>query len=697
MAELNYTLTDDGIQYATAEGITIRIKGEKPSWVKVSMVRHAENGAAEIVGTLAGPMDAEWFRNKLLDSARERFGDVNGLGQDLNMISAVLDDHLKERRAAAAEHDQETNVPELIGSPYRVVNGGFVRIKPTQAGEMPELLTNFVARATEELVLDDGADRQRHYRLTGQAGDVTLPTIDVSASEFGKMNWVGEKWGMKARIYAGPLVRDHVRSAIEHMSADAPVRLTYQHTGWRVLDDGQRVYLSGTGAVDREGVEVELDRELSRYRLPADATAEEVRTGILNGLEFLRVAPLRVTVPLLGSMYLAPLSEVLTPDFVPWLHGRTGSLKSTLAALALNHYGDFTEDSLPLSFESTANSLERWMFLCKDAPVVVDDWRPPVSRGDASEMDRKGQRLLRAVGNRQGRGRMNSDSTLRQTYAPRGLVIATAEMIPEGPAFESAVQRALTIQLSREQVDVDRLSRLQARRKTLSAAMLGYIRHTKQHEPNVTSTYEGMRARFGEAFPGSHLRLPAALAALGTGLWAFLEFAEHAGVLDEASATAQLQRGVNALIEAGKAHVEATKGADPASKFLQLLGTLVAGRNVHFRDKQTGDVPGGDIETADSLGWKSGFSGLEPVGKFVGWVDEQFFYLDKDAAYAAVQEFANRGDIPFGIKPRQLWEGLAKAGRSVADEGRHDTQVRIAGKRPRVVQIPRVHVEGREA
>jgi hypothetical protein len=77
-------------------------------------------------------------------------------------------------------------------------------------------------------------------------------------------------------------------------------------------------------------------------------------------------------------------------------------------------------------------------------------------------------------------------------------------------------------------------------------------------------------------------------------------------------------------------------------------------------------------------------------------VDEQFFYLDKDAAYAAVQEFANRGDIPFGIKPRQLWEGLAKAGRSVADEGRHDTQVRIAGKRPRVVQIPRVHVEGRE-
>ena len=60
--------------------------------------------------------------------------------------------------------------------------------------------------------------------------------------------------------------------------------------------------------------------------------------------------------------------------------GPTGSLKSTLAALILNHFGDFTE--------------------LKDTPTVVDDWRPAISRGDEAEMAKKVQRLLRGVGNR---------------------------------------------------------------------------------------------------------------------------------------------------------------------------------------------------------------------------------------------------------------------------------------------------------
>jgi hypothetical protein len=123
------------------------------------------------------------------------------------------------------------------------------------------------------------------------------------------------------------------------------------------------------------------------------------------------------------------------------------------------------------------------------------------------------------------------------------------------------------------------------------------------------------------------------------------------------------------------------------------------GRGVHFRDRTTGGKPGGDDSDEDvygPLGWEPAYIGQQPRNgsKFVGWVDDQFFYLDKDAAYAAVQEYAKRGDIPFGIKPRQLWEGLAKSGKSVANAGRVDSQVRVVGKRRWVVQIPRVFVEG---
>lgn len=45
---------------------------------------------------------------------------------------------------------------------------------------------------------------------------------------------------------------------------------------------------------------------------------------------------------------------------------------------------------------------------------------------------------------------MNSDSSLRDSYPPRGVVIATAEALPEGPAFESAISRSLTLRLDRE-------------------------------------------------------------------------------------------------------------------------------------------------------------------------------------------------------------------------------------------------------
>ncbi len=42
-----------------------------------------------------------------------------------------------------------------------------------------------------------------------------------------------------------------------------------------------------------------------------------------------------------------------------WIAGRTGSYKSEYAALALAHFGDFTRLTLPMTFETTGNGLER--------------------------------------------------------------------------------------------------------------------------------------------------------------------------------------------------------------------------------------------------------------------------------------------------------------------------------------------------
>jgi hypothetical protein len=578
-----------------------------------------------------------------------------------------------------------------------------VRFKNTREGEIPQRLTNFTARVAEEVVRDDGAEVRRIYRLEGEAGGKCLPKVEVPATQFSSMNWVSDKWGLSARITAGQSAKDFTREAIELLSADAASRHLYAHTGWRKLPGGERVYLHAGGAIDatEAPVEVELESGLEPYTLPAEVLSTPgLAQAVRMSLRFLELAPERITAPLLGAAYLAPLSEFVVPDFALWAWGPTGSFKSTIAALALSHFGSFSETTLPGSFESTANAQERLLFLLKDTVAVVDDWRPAVSRGDASEMDRKAQRLLRAVGNRQGRGRMTSDTALRRSYSPRGMVIATAEALPEGPAFESAAARSLSVNVSREEIDLERLSELQRSRDALSHAMAGYIRWIAARYEKLSqkmSAYRGgLRDRLRGELAGSHPRTPDAAAALITALTALEAHARSVGALDQRTGREFLAKASAGVMEAARAHTEATHGGDPATRFIEILRSLFEAGRVYVKHKETGKQP----LDWDSLGWEEADETSGELysprrgADFVGWAGEVHLYLDREAAYAAVAGFAARGGIPFGIKPRALWGALKRAGVSLSDEGRTDTTARIEGKSHRVVQIPREAVFG---
>jgi len=689
---LVYELRSDGVLYTLHGGLKVKVQRKGRSRVRVSLGR-----GNTIIPPETGDLGTGTFRSKFLGIARERFGDVNGLGERLGLVAVAFEEHSKEREQAATESDKETNMPELVGTPYRVVNGGLVRLKNTREGEIPQRLTNFTAQINEEVIRDDGAEVRRIYRLKGETPQRNLPEVEIPATQFSAMNWIPDKWGLSARITAGQGAKDYTREAIELLSVEATSRHLYAHTGWRKLPGGERVYLHTGGAIGAEGVEVELEPGLDLYRLPGEAaSAPEIADAVRVSLSFMELAPERITAPLLAAVYLAPLSEIIVPDFALWAWGATGSFKSTIAALALSHFGSFSETTLPLSFESTANAQERLLFLLKDTVAVVDDWRPAVSRGDASEMDRKAQRLLRAVGNRQGRGRMTSDTTLRRSYSPRGVVVVTAEALPEGPAFESAAARSFSVHVSREDVNLVRLSELQRSTGALSHAMAGYIRwiaaqyeRISQKMPDYRS---GLRDKLRGELAGCHPRTPDAAAALITGLTALEAYARSMGALDEKSGKEFLSGAGAGVIAAAKAHAETTQGGDPATRFIEILRSLFGAGRVYAKDKETGKEP----QDYDDLGWEQYETRndewvVQPrrTADFVGWADGTYLYLDKEAAYAAVSGFAQRGSIPFGIKPRTLWSALKSTGLSLADEGRTDTLARVQGKPKRVVQVQR--------
>lgn len=437
-------------------------------------------------------------------------------------------------------------------------------------------------------------------------------------------------------------------------------------------------------------VDVRLEPGLENYALSEPGSEEELREAVRWSWDFVALGPERITGPLLGAAYAAPLSEVMVPDFTLWVWGGTGSYKSTLAAVLLSHFGDFTETNLPLSFASTSNALERSMFLAKDVLVVVDDWRPGVTRADSDDMDRKAQNLLRAVGNRQGRGRMTSDIRLRESYPPRGVVAVTAEALPEGPNFESADSRAISINVSREDIDVGKLTELQRHKGMLTYSMTGYIRWLAACYDQLASDLPRKRDTFRDnqvrtRLTEGHPRTPRNTATLIVALRQFEDFTVDIGAMDKAAAREAYERARNGVLDAAEAHTNATRGGDPATRFIEILRSLFESGEIYVEPKAH-PLDDWVVEEAQD---RSFFGpGEAKHGNFVGWADETYLYLEKEAAFAAVSGFASRGGIPFGIKQKALWNALARSGMSLTEGNRSDTTASIKGKTKRVVQIP---------
>jgi hypothetical protein len=284
--------------------------------------------------------------------------------------------------------------------------------------------------------------------------------------------------------------KDHLRVAIQKLSPNTRDRRVFTHTGWRKIGS-QWIYLSGNTAGTNE-FEVDLGPELSLYKLPL--VANDPIGAMKLSLKILDLAPLRITAPLFAACYRAPLCGAYPQDLSIWIEGRTGSMKSTLAALNLNHFGEFNRVTLPGNWESTANHLERRAFLLKDSLFVIDEYVP--TGLNRREIETKASRILRGQGNLSGRNRLKSDLTERPAFYPRGIIISTGEDHPPG---QSVLARTIVIELSRDDIDIDLLTTLQQQAGRFVDAMAGYVSWLAPQMDNMPQllkeTFLGTRAK----------------------------------------------------------------------------------------------------------------------------------------------------------------------------------------------------------
>ncbi len=503
-------------------------------------------------------------------------------------------------------------------------------------------LCNFAARIVSDVEVDDGQETTRHMSIEGTLQDGRpLPPITILSTDYDSLSWIMGNWGARPIIEPGRGVKEKLRHAIQTLSVQGmESKRVYSHSGWRVIDK-KHVYLHGGGAIGADDIEVELPGALAEYVLPDDDAVSCV-DGMRASIELLDIAPMRVTAPIWATIYLGPLVEILQPAFTVWFQGPSGSKKSTETGLFLNHFGPtWHEKHMPADWISTANYLEMLSFHAKDLPLVIDDCKPGENAAEEKETQGKVARLLRAQGNRSGRGRMTQQRKAATTYEPRGVLLATAEL---GAIGRSAVARQLTVDIKQNDMNVERLTIAQGKRKIYGYAMRGFIEYIAQNWDTVKDRLETRMLEMRRGGDTSqHGRLPDAIACLYSAFDLAMTWAVSISAIAQDDATRRSAECLAVLQDIAERQNELINRENPAQKFMTTLVTMLAQKKVQIVGKG-GPGMGGEF------------------GEVIGWWDGIEVCLLPTAAYRAVAKYVSESGGHFPGNTSTLGRDLNDAG-----------------------------------
>ena len=512
----------------------------------------------------------------------------------------------------------------------------------------PQKISDFVAIPQENIVKEFETSTERFVEVLGYtaSGDF-LPPIMLEVGQYEAMNWIAQKWGLSVTVEL-PRQKNlaHIWRVSQELGREfAKDTIIYTHMGWRRIGD-RWCYLHSGGVIGDEVAQVELARDVVGYTLPdhTDSYQEAVKASLCMK----DVAPSEISVPLLALVYLSPLNEFFRqagcePAFVTMLTGPTGTMKSTLAALALCHFGQFTAKSLPGSFNDTRNALDVKGFALKDTLMVVDDFYPSAYRSEYAKMASTLQWLLRSFGDRSGRARMTSDIKLREVYVPRGNLLVTGEDVPS--LEQSGLARQLMLEINPGDVDKEKLSDLQGDSFLLGQAMRGYIEWLIPQADTLKDVLLEKFTAYRQQAQSGHPRLAEVMAWLRIGYEMFLDYAVSCDVIPSDSRQLLLDEALGGFKKLASRQAVVMKDDTPVSQFLSALNEMLATEQCHC------------IKLDDE---GAAHGGLKGRG-FLGYVDSAYYYLHPDTAMATVTDFYKRRGVHFSITKTMLLKQLSKA------------------------------------
>ena len=546
------------------------------------------------------------------------------------------------------DKDQITNSPamminnyKLLSPPtkeiYKDITKKFTKIKdytPDKNGRIyrytkdgPRIISNFIINPKSEIIKTDGCDSESKLILEGiLEGGVKLPEVEISMEEFIKMDWITQRWGIRPTISPGRNMKDYLKDCVQQISKDIDINTIYSHTGWTVQDN-KYIYLHSKGGIGSDNINTDIPLELSGYSFPKEV--RDKKEAIDLSLETLNLAKHDITIPLLSMTYLAPLVGLIaegnrTPNFVLWVYGLTGSRKTSASLAFLNHFGNFSSNIPPASFKDTANAIELKAHTLKDSLLLIDDYHPNIDGSDARKLASTAERILRMYGDRVGRSRMRADTTLNKTYKPRGMAIVTGEDLPKGA---SSTARYIGVEIKREDIDLEILSKLQKEHKKLAEAMAIYIdwisKNIERVQSFIDEKFDELKVKYKKET--THGRINDAVIWLSVSFELLLTFLyEYMFICDDKFKKLRLSNE-------------------------QVIKNILKNQEALYRNQEVELMFIDALEEMINLGKLC----LLPVkkqkdnnqiisnyaGKFIGYYDKEFLYLYDSTMYAEVETF----------------------------------------------------------
>lgn len=535
-------------------------------------------------------------------------------------------------------------------------------------------LCNFVPYISVEKTVDDGAQEAKLLTLSGVHADGSvLPEADVSGSELTTFNWLIQKWGAKCILEVGTSVKDYVRYLIQQTARYAEQVRIFEHTGWKKID-GEWHYLLPSD----EKYDVQLKGKLSAYGKENTYHESDIASAYL--MAELLPAPKEIIFTLLAFTFLTPLNEFMKqagcmPKFVINIIGRTGTRKSTLAALFLSFFGNFNSGNLPLSFRDTANSIIHNSFALKDVLTCIDDFHPS-GREDEKKLTATAQSIMRAYGDRTGRGRLRSDSTLMEARPPLGNAIITSEFPPN--IGESGMARYFSLELKDGDVDLDALTSFQhsAEKGVLRRTMFAYTEWLKRFINDdkdakfselLKKEFEFFRDEFMKNSIDCHGRIPEIVSCLQIGMKFFTMFLTDFDVIDEVKSEAIEDEFEIILKDIASHQSDNIENERPTNVFIKKIYSLIESGAVAIMktNSETEFLP----------------------NNFVGCEDYEYLYLNKELAHRAVKKLCDEQGEPFNISSKALVKQLAEEGLIKTLPSGNTVSLRFAGKNRRYIAL----------